>query len=83
VNNDSIIYNELPLTEAFIPTRLLHREGQLKELERCLKPAGKKAEDKNLRKVTIEEVKQATKEAKRFKTSYFSLREYSMMMLKE
>jgi len=45
--------------------------------------AGKKAEDKNLRKVTIEEVKQATKEAKRFKTSYFSLREYSMMMLKE
>jgi orc1/cdc6 family replication initiation protein len=38
-NNESIIYNELPLTEAFIPTRLLHREGQLKELERCLKPA--------------------------------------------
>ena len=38
-NNESIIYNELPLTEAFIPTRLLHREGQLRELERCLKPA--------------------------------------------
>jgi orc1/cdc6 family replication initiation protein len=37
--NELIIYNELPLTEAFIPTRLLHREGQLKELERCLKPA--------------------------------------------
>jgi Cdc6-like AAA superfamily ATPase len=37
--NESIIYNELPLTEAFIPTRLLHREGQLRELERCLKPA--------------------------------------------
>ncbi|MGB9694031.1 MAG: Cdc6/Cdc18 family protein, partial [Fervidobacterium sp.] len=36
---ESIIYNELPLTEAFIPTRLLHREGQLRELERCLKPA--------------------------------------------
>ena len=36
---ESIIYNEMPLTEAFIPTRLLHREGQLKELERCLKPA--------------------------------------------
>lgn len=30
--------NELPLTEAFIPTRLIHREGQLEELERCLKP---------------------------------------------
>jgi Cdc6-like AAA superfamily ATPase len=34
-NDESIIYNELPLTEAFIPTRLLHREGQLRELERC------------------------------------------------
>ena len=34
-----IIYNELPLTETFVPTRLLHREGQLRELERCLKPA--------------------------------------------
>lgn len=48
VDEDSIIYNELPLTEAFIPTRLLHREGQLKELERCLKPA--------LRNRTIENV---------------------------
>ena len=37
-DEDTIIYNELPLTEAFIPTRLFHREGQLKELERCLKP---------------------------------------------
>ena len=36
---EDIIYNELPLTEAFIPTRLLHREGQHHELERCLKPA--------------------------------------------
>jgi len=45
---DSIIYNELPLTESFIPTRLLHREGQLRELERCLKPA--------LRNRTIENV---------------------------
>jgi len=46
--NESIIFNELPLTEAFIPTRLLHREGQLRELERCLKPA--------LRNKTIENV---------------------------
>jgi orc1/cdc6 family replication initiation protein len=38
-DNEQIIYNELPLTEAFIPTRLLHREGQLRELERCLRPA--------------------------------------------
>ena len=36
---EDVIYNELPLTEAFIPSRLLHREGQLRELERCLKPA--------------------------------------------
>jgi cell division control protein 6 len=35
----TIVFNELPLTEAFIPTGLLHREDQLKELERCLKPA--------------------------------------------
>ena len=35
----AIIVNELPLMEAFIPTRLLHGDGQLKELERCLKPA--------------------------------------------
>lgn len=34
----TIIYNELPLTETFIPTRLLHREGQLREIERCLNP---------------------------------------------
>jgi len=38
-NNETIIFNELPLTEAFIPTKLLHREGQLRELERCLRPA--------------------------------------------
>lgn len=37
--NEPIICNELPLTEAFIPTRLLHRKGQLRELERCLRPA--------------------------------------------
>ena len=36
--NDEIIHNELPLTEVFIPTRLFHRESQLRELERCLKP---------------------------------------------
>jgi len=39
VNEEPIIHNELPLTEAFIPTRLFHREGQLREIERCLKPA--------------------------------------------
>jgi cell division control protein 6 len=39
VTEGSILINELPLTEAFIPTRLLFREGQLKEIERCLYPA--------------------------------------------
>lgn len=48
MNEESIIHNELPLTEAFIPTRLLHREGQLRELERCLKLA--------LRKKSVENV---------------------------
>ena len=33
-----IVLNEMPLTEVFIPTRLLHRDGQLREVERCLKP---------------------------------------------
>lgn len=47
-NNGRIIFNELPLTETFIPTRLLHREGQLKELERCLRPALKKRPIENV-----------------------------------
>jgi cell division control protein 6 len=34
-----IIVNEEALTEAFVPTRLLHREGQIREPERCLRPA--------------------------------------------
>jgi len=48
INNGEIIFNELPLTEAFIPTRILHREGQLRELERCLKPALKKRSIENV-----------------------------------
>jgi len=34
-----ILLDEQPLTEAFIPTRLLHREGQLKEIIRHIEPA--------------------------------------------
>ena len=45
---EEIIVNELPLTEAFILTRLLHRDGQLKELERCLKPALKNRSIENI-----------------------------------
>lgn len=45
---EEIIVNELPLTEAFIPTRLLHREGQLKEIVRCLKPALRKRSVENI-----------------------------------
>ena len=48
INNGEIIFNELPLTEAFIPTRILHREGQLRELERCLKPALKRRSIENV-----------------------------------
>src|SRR2546425_8317709 len=44
----SILINELPLTEAFIPTRLLFREGQLKEIERCLSPALRNRKISNL-----------------------------------
>jgi orc1/cdc6 family replication initiation protein len=43
-----IIINEEALTEAFIPTRLLHREGQIRELERCLKPALKNRSIENI-----------------------------------
>jgi len=43
-----IIVNEEDLTEAFVPTRLLHREGQVRELERCLKPALKNRSIENI-----------------------------------
>ena len=34
-----ILLNDEPLTEAFVPTKLLHREGQLREILSHLKPA--------------------------------------------
>lgn len=34
-----ILVNEEALTEAFVPTRLLHREGQIRQIEKCLTPA--------------------------------------------
>jgi len=43
-----IIINEEALSEVFIPTRLLHREGQIQELERCLKPALKNRSIENI-----------------------------------
>lgn len=46
-------------------------EGDARVGLEILRRAGKKADDKNLRKVTIEEIKQAAKEASRFKTSFF------------
>src|SRR5437867_6666060 len=39
MTDDTIIINGLPLTEAFVPTKLLHRELQVDELEHCLAPA--------------------------------------------
>jgi len=47
-NEETIIFNELPLTEVFIPTRLLFREGQVQELARCLKPALKNKSIQNV-----------------------------------
>jgi Cdc6-like AAA superfamily ATPase len=46
-------------------------EGDARVGLEILRRAGKKAEDKGLRKVTIEEVKQAAKEARRLKASFF------------
>jgi cell division control protein 6 len=43
-----ILIDEEALTEAFVPTRLLHREGQIRELERCLKPALKNRSIENI-----------------------------------
>lgn len=43
-----IIINEEALTEAFVPTRLLHREGQVRELESRLKPALKNRSIENI-----------------------------------
>jgi len=50
MNSDDapIIVNEEALTEAFVPTRLLHREGQIREIERCLKPALKNRSIENI-----------------------------------
>lgn len=47
-DDETIIFNELPLTEVFIPTRLLFREGQVQELVRCLKPALKNRSIQNV-----------------------------------
>jgi len=56
----------------------LMAEGDARVGLEILRRAGKKAEDRNLRKVTIEEIEQAIKDATRFKTSYFAskLNEY-------
>jgi len=48
VREGSILINEIPLTEAFIPTRLLFREGQLREIEHCLSPALRNRKISNL-----------------------------------
>lgn len=43
-----VLINEEALTEAFVPTRLLHREGQVRELERCMSPALKNRSVENI-----------------------------------
>lgn len=46
--SDGILINQEPLTEAFIPERLLHREGQLKEILTHIKPALHKKQGRNV-----------------------------------
>lgn len=43
-----IIVNEDVLTEVFIPERLFHREGQIRQIEKCLKPALKNKPIENI-----------------------------------
>lgn len=43
-----IIINEDVLNEVFVPNKLLHREGQIREIERCLKPALKNKPIENI-----------------------------------
>lgn len=43
-----ILLNEEPLTEVFAPTRLLHREGQLKEILSHIKPALHRKDARNV-----------------------------------
>lgn len=43
-----ILIDEQPLTETFIPTRLLHREGQLKEIVRHVEPALHSKDSRNV-----------------------------------
>lgn len=43
-----ILINEDVLTETFVPSRLFHREGQIREIERCLKPALKNKRIENI-----------------------------------
>lgn len=41
MDDEEIIYNEQPLEESFIPTRMWHRDGQRDVIVKCLKPATK------------------------------------------
>jgi cell division control protein 6 len=43
-----IIVNEDVLADIFVPEKLLHREGQIREIERCLKPALKNKPIENI-----------------------------------
>ena len=48
MKDEPILVDEEALTEAFIPTRMLFREGQVKEIFRHLKPALHKKEARNI-----------------------------------
>ncbi|MGF3521900.1 MAG: Cdc6/Cdc18 family protein [Candidatus Bathyarchaeia archaeon] len=48
MDDTPVLINEEALTEAFVPIRLLHREGQVRELERCLSPPLKNRSIENI-----------------------------------
>ena len=48
MKDEPILVDEEPLAETFIPTRMLFREGQLKEIVRHLKPAIHKKDARNV-----------------------------------
>ena len=59
------------ISKELIKIAAIAAEGDARVGLEILRRAGRKAESKGLRKVTLEEIKQAVKEAKRLKRSYF------------
>jgi cell division control protein 6 len=48
MKDSPVLVNEEPLTEVFMPTRLMHREGQLKQILSYIKPAIHRKDARNV-----------------------------------